>query len=135
MSEEQKRVTITAPCRYCGQNVVLMMPEDATEEEIQLAALNSCKCKEGEAARLKYFNQHNVDAWIDEKYQNEEGMRELLHQCADAILWDIVDQISLKRNDVLDAYTTRVTTLSMKRDTNGQLVMGQSTNFKKKDKF
>lgn len=135
MSEEQKRITITAPCKYCGQNVVLMMPEDATEEEIQLAALNSCKCQEGEAARLKYFNKHTIDAWIDEKYENEEGLRCLLYECSDAIVWDTVDQISLKRHDVLDAFTVRSTILTMKRDSTGRIVMGQNTSYKKSDKF
>ena len=131
MSEEQKRVTITAPCRYCGQNAVLMMPEDATEEEIQLAALNACKCQEGEAARLKYFNKHT----IDEKYEHEEGLRDLLHECADAIIWESVDQISVKRNEVLDAFTVKTTTLTLKRDSMGKIIMGQNTAFKKSDKF
>lgn len=135
MSEEQKRITITAPCKYCGQNVVLMMPEDATEEEIQLAALNACKCQEGEAARLKYFNKHTIDAWIDEKYEHEEGIRNLLHECTDAIVWESVDQISVKRSDVLDAFTVKTTTLTMKRNSEGRIVMGQNTAFKKSDKF
>ncbi|MBR2555381.1 MAG: hypothetical protein IKE94_11005 [Aeriscardovia sp.] len=135
MSEEEKRIAVTGKCKYCGQYVVLMMPENATEEEIELAALNSCKCQEGEAARLKYFNKHTIDAWIDEKYEHEEGLRDLLHECADAIIWESVDQISVKRNEVLDAFTVKTTTLTLKRDSMGKIIMGQNTAFKKSDKF
>ena len=134
MSEEQKRITITAPCKYCGQNVVLMTGECHGGRD-PARGINSCKCQEGEAARLKYFNKHTIDAWIDEKYENEEGLRCLLHECSDAIVWDTVDQISLKRHDVLDAFTVRTTILTMKRDSTGRIVMGQNTSYKKSDKL
>lgn len=130
-----KRVTMTAPCKYCGQNFILSMPEDATKEEIETAAFSTCKCQEGEAARNKIFNKNNADAWIDDKYKNEEGMRMLLHECVDAVTWETVEQISVKRNDFLDAYTVKTTTLTMKRDALGQLVIGQNTTSKIKDKF
>lgn len=133
MSEE--RETFTAPCRYCGQQVVLMMPKGATQEEIQEAANNTCKCQEGEAARLRAFNKNSADAWIDEKYKDEEGMRDLLHECTDAITWETVDQITVKRSDILDAFTQKITSISIKQNISGQIVINQNTSFKRKDKF
>ena len=56
MSKTEERIQVTGACKYCHQQVMLMMPKSATEADIETEATRSCKCEEGEAARLRMYN-------------------------------------------------------------------------------
>lgn len=133
--EEVKRIEVTGTCKYCGQHMMLKMPETAKQEDIDSEATRSCMCEEGEAARLRMYNQATADAWIDEKYKDEELMRGLMHNLADSVIWMVIDVGTIKQTDMVDAFTTKVTTVTMKRNADGQLIIQQQTSFKRKDKF
>ena len=133
--DNEERVTVTGECRYCHQKVFLMMPKSATAEEIQTAADMSCKCQEGEAARMRAYNANTAYAWIKERYGEESYVSTLLYNMVDAVIDMGIDQGSIKHADMVDVFTTKVTTISMKRNADGQLIIQQQTSFKRKDKF
>ena len=62
-------------------------------------------------------------------------MRGLMHNLADSVIWMAIDAGTVRQTDMVDAFTTKVTTISMKRNTDGQLIISQQTSFKRKDKF
>lgn len=133
--EEVKRIEVTGTCKYCRQQVYFKMPENATPEEIETEATRSCKCEEGESARMIMDNQATADAWIDLTYSNEETMRGVMHNLANAVIWSAISQGVIKQVEGVDDTTTKVTSTSMKRGNDGKLVITQNITFKKKEKI
>lgn len=133
--EEVKRIEVTGTCKYCRQQVFFKMPENATPEEIETEATRSCKCEEGESARMIMDNQATADAWIDLTYSNEETMRGVMHNLANAVIWSAISQGVIKQVEGVDDTTTKVTSTSMKRGNDGKLVITQNITFKKKEKI
>ena len=133
--EEVKRIEVTGTCKYCRQQVFFKMPENATPEEIETEATRSCKCEEGESARMIMDNQATADKWIDLTYANEETMRGVMHNLANAVIWSAISQGVIKQVEGVDDTTTKVTSTSMKRGNDGKLVITQNITFKKKEKI
>ena len=111
------------------------MPENATPEEIETEATRSCKCEQGESARMIMDNQATADKWIDLTYANEETMRGVMHNLANAVIWSAISQGVIKQVEGVDDTTTKVTSTSMKRGNDGKLVITQNITFKKKEKI
>lgn len=133
--EEVKRIEVIGTCKYCRQQVYFKMPENATPEEIETEATRSCKCEQGESARMIMDNQATADAWIDLTYSNEETMRGVMHNLANAVIWSAISQGVIKQVEGVDDTTTKVTSTSMKRGNDGKLVITQNITFKKKEKI
>lgn len=133
--EEVKRIEVIGTCKYCRQQVYFKMPENATPEEIETEATRSCKCEEGESARMIMDNQATADKWIDLTYANEETMRGVMHNLANAVIWSAISQGVIKQVEGVDDTTTKVTSTSMKRGNDGKLVITQNITFKKKEKI
>lgn len=133
--EKVKRIEVIGTCKYCRQQVYFKMPENATPEEIETEATRSCKCEEGESARMIMDNQATADAWIDLTYSNEETMRGVMHNLANAVIWSAISQGVIKQVEGVDDTTTKVTSTSMKRGNDGKLVITQNITFKKKEKI
>ena len=133
--EEVKRIEVIGTCKYCRQQVYFKMPENATPEEIETEATRSCKCEQGESARMIMDNQATADKWIDLTYANEETMRGVMHNLANAVIWSAISQGVIKQVEGVDDTTTRVTSTSMKRGNDGKLVITQNITFKKKEKI
>jgi hypothetical protein len=133
--EEVKRIEVTGTCKYCRQQVFFKMPENATPEEIETEATRSCKCEQGESARMIMDNQATADKWIDLTYANEETMRGVMHNLANAVIWSAISQGVIKQVEGVDYTTTKVTSTSMKRGNDGKLVITQNITFKKKEKI
>ena len=133
--EEVKRIEVIGPCKYCRQQVFFKRPENATPEEIETEATRSCKCEQGESARMIMDNQATADAWIDLTYSNEETMRGVMHNLANAVIWSAISQGVIKQVEGVDDTTTKVTSTSMKRGNDGKLVITQNITFKKKEKI
>ena len=133
--EEVKRIEVTGTCKYCRQQVYFKMPENATPEEIETEATRSCKCEQGESARMIMDNQATADKWIDLTYANEETMRGVMHNLANAVIWSAISQGVIKQVEGVDDTTTKVTNTSMKRGNDGKLVITQNITFKKKEKI
>lgn len=133
--EEVKRIEVTGTCKYCRQQVFFKMPENATPEEIETEATRSCKCEQGESARMIMDNQATADKWIDLTYANEETMRGVMHNLANAVIWSAISQGVIKQVEGVDDTTTKVTSTSMKRGNDGKLVITQNITFKKKEKI
>lgn len=133
--EEVKRIEVIGTCKYCRQQVYFKMPENATPEEIETEATRSCKCEQGESARMIMDNQATADKWIDLTYANEETMRGVMHNLANAVIWSAISQGVIKQVEGVDDTTTKVTSTSMKRGNDGKLVITQNITFKKKEKI
>lgn len=133
--EEVKRIEVIGTCKYCRQQVYFKMPENATPEEIETEATRSCKCEQGESARMIMDNQATADKWIDLTYANEETMRGVMHNLANAVIWSAISQGVIKQVEGVDDTTTKVTNTSMKRGNDGKLVITQNITFKKKEKI
>ena len=113
--EEVKRIEVTGTCKYCRQQVFFKMPENATPEEIETEATRSCKCVQGESARMIMDNQATADKWIDLTYANEETMRGVMHNLANAVIWSAISQGVIKQVEGVDDTTTKVITTAMKK--------------------
>ena len=133
--EEVKRIEVIGTCKYCRQQVYFKMPENATPEEIETEATRSCKGEQGESARMIMDNQATADKWIDLTYANEETMRGVMHNLANAVIWSAISQGVIKQVEGVDDTTTKVTNTSMKRGNDGKLVITQNITFKKKEKI
>lgn len=133
--EEVKRIEVIGTCKYCRQQVYFKMPENATPEEIETEATRSCKCEQGESARMIMNNQATADKWIDLTYANEETMRGVMHNLANAVIWSAISQGVIKQVEGVDDTTIKVTNTSMKRGNDGKLVITQNITFKKKEKI
>ena len=133
--EEVKRIEVIGTCKYCRQQVYFKMPENASPEEIETEATRSCKCEQGESARMIMDNQATADKWIDLTYANEETMRGVMHNLANAVIWSAISQGVIKQVEGVDDTTTKVTSTSMKRGNDGKLVITQNITFKKKEKI
>lgn len=99
--QENKLMSCTGICRFCGQVLAIKMPYDATEDEKDLEASYRCTCEGGREYSASIDRIALAEASIDELFGVKAGDKsvggcgiEILKSCVTALEKGTIDSAS-----------------------------------------
>ncbi len=109
-------------CRFCGQQSMIVVGKELSEEEINELATMECKCLDAREYQCRKDSVTAAEAWIDSHDWNDETV-ELFKKAAGAVIDKQVDRVTVKKDDF--NYTIKINgeghlTISQKQTISGE---------------
>ena len=99
-------------CKYCHNNVFVKVDPDATEDERNEIASQTCNCKDGKDAREVETSVRVLTNKINERYKYmPEDARDALIACLKPVAYGKLDKVNVKVDEA--------TTIKIYRSTKG----------------
>lgn len=93
--------TATGVCKFCGQNAVLEVPEEFTQEMIDEEAVKKCDCPEAQAFTKQQEEIATAEGMIREFFEDREGMqavKDILLSAVEPLARSEIGSISISKN-------------------------------------
>lgn len=109
-------------CRFCGQENMIVVGRELSEEEIDELATMECKCQEAREYQSRKDSLNAAEAWID-AHSWDEKTKEVFEKAAEAVVEKVVDRVTVKKDDF--NYTIKMNgeghlTISQKQTISGE---------------
>lgn len=97
-------------CKFCGQNHMVRVFEDANQEEIVMEASRICSCPDGQRLAEIETNINVTKEAIRNSTTQSSNIREILLEAVDSVGQGIIDNVAIKKDK---------TSFSLKRTAKG----------------